>query len=208
MPNVKRGFRLRSGLFILLLTGCLAIPVFHFQVFSLLSSYPRLTGELLSGTEFHLQVTDSSSEWNWSWNEESCQQAFAQWLQPLGMRALELNLINPQTHELGLPLWALFEPGPDHSAMAGAWCEPAGSQSAPAVKCKAAPLEATGPDVATTALIGALAQAISYAHNPEVFGEAQGRAWDWSQWQPLVAPDSELGWRSVCPPLAEEVAHE
>ena len=207
MSQARHGVPSRSGIFALFLTGCLAATIVYFQVVDYLSSISRQQIESQDGIAVNFQVIDQSNEWNWDWNDVTCLDAFAEWLDPLDIRDLEIRLINPQDHELSLPLQAFYETASGHAATAGAWCELAARPRSLSMKCETAPLEAADPDAATTALTGALAQAISYAHTPGIFG-TESPAWDWSRWQPLVVPVAEHGWRSACPQLSVEAVHD
>ncbi len=155
--------------------------------------------------DFRFTVTDSSDSWNWDWTVAHCKAAFTAWLAPRALKTLELRLVNPQDHDLDLPLRTQYQSKTGQTATAGAWCEQVTRGQTASLVCVAAPLAASDAAVATTALTGAVGQAVTYALNPNVFGEAQGRPWSWSQWQPLVVSAEAGDWRSACPTLSREV---
>lgn len=146
-----------------------------------------------------LRLGDRNADWDWDWTAPSCTQALARWALPRGIRTLELELGDPETHARGLPIRALYPEGHALPAIAGAWCEPTGPAER-TLQCVVAPLAGQHPAHVTTALMGALGQALAYAQDSTAF--AAGEAWHWSKWQPLVtAGDAPDQWRSACPVL-------
>ncbi len=204
-----RASRITYGIFLLvvLLLGGLAVAFLSIQSTGMTSPDdirqidPRPTAGL------RLTTTDSSDRWSWNWAASSCTAAFTEWLAPQELQHLELRLVDPQDHDLNLPLRARYQSAAGQTATAGAWCEPASQRQAAKLICLVAPLEASDPSAATTALTGAVAQAVTYVLDPHVFGEAQGRPWAWSQWQPLVSAAAG-DWHSACPILSAEASHD
>lgn len=153
------------------------------------------------------ETTDANRAWDWQWSAEECRQVWAQWVaaQPAlrSLRKIRLRLIEPQTHALGLPIQAAFPAAQAAPAWAGAWCERERGRPA-ALDCAVAPLGPGQPAQVTTALVGAAAQAVRYALDPQPFGSGpEPPVWTWAQWQPLLAPSLRAGgWRSACPDLA------
>ncbi len=194
-------------LIIMFLTACLAAVLLYIQMTGMapgdiLPFHARSTARL------SIRALDHSDSWNWDWNAPHCAAAFTEWLAPQQVKTLELKLINPQDHDLALPLQARYQSSAGQTATAGAWCGPTAGQRARGLICVAAPLAASDPNAATTALTGAVAQAVTYALHPSVFGEAQGRPWAWSQWQPLVTPMAAGDWHSACPTLSAEATRD
>lgn len=150
-----------------------------------------------------LEFADGSTTWNWNWPAPDCRRILAEWLAPQGVGRLRLTLIDPATHVLDLPLRAIYK-----DELAGAWCERSVSGRTATLNCAAAPLPGSDPEDATTALTGALAQAVTHALRPTFFADRQGRGWNWQEWRPLVIAGIDGGWTSACPPLVREASHE
>ncbi len=212
MSETKRPLASRNTYWIyllaLLLIACLAAGFLYMQLAGAKVSDDILRLSRSPVVRLSVITADHSDSWNWDWKAPQCTAAFAEWLAPQELSTLELRLINPQVHRLELPLRALYQSGANQMATAGAWCEASARRRASGLVCEVAPLAATDPDAATTALTGAVAQAVTYALNPNIFAEAQGRPWDWGQWQPLVTPVTNNGWHSVCPTLSAESPRE
>ena len=212
MSETKRPLASRNTYWIyllaLLVIACLAAGFLYMQLAGVKVADDILLFNPPPTVGLSVLTADHSDSWNWDWKAPQCTAAFAEWLAPQELSTLELTLINPQAHSLELPLRALYQSGADQMATAGAWCEASPRRRASGLVCEAAPLAASDPEAATTALTGAVAQAVTYALNPNIFGEAQGRPWDWSQWQPLVSPVTGSGWHSVCPTLSVETPRD
>ncbi len=205
-----RASRITYGIFLLamLLLGGLAVAFLSIQSTGMKGPDGIRQINLQSTAGLRLTATDSSDSWNWDWAAASCTAAFTAWLAPQELERLELRLVDPQAHDLNLPLRARYQSAAGQTATAGAWCEPASQRQAAKLICLVAPLEASDPSAATTALTGAVAQAVTYVLDPHVFGEAQGRPWAWSQWQPLVSSSAAGDWHSACPTLSVEASHD
>ena len=195
-------------LIVMFLTACLAAALLYLQMAGMKFPGDILPFNARSAARLSVMTIDSSDSWNWNWNAPHCAAAFTEWLAPQDIKTLELTLINPQDHDLELPLQVQYQSDAGQTATAGAWCETASRQRIRGLSCVAAPLAVSDPNAATTALTGAVAQAVTYALNPNVFGEAQGRPWTWSQWQPLVAPTAAGEWHSACPTLSAEATRD
>ncbi len=212
MPDTQRTsmFRIVNRTFgiILLVTASLAVAFLFLSLAD--ESFPVDIPSFAARSTARLgvTVTDRSDSWNWDWTAPPCTAAFIEWLAPQDVKNLDLTLINPEDHDLELPLRALYQPHAGQAAVAGAWCELASRAQTSDLVCVAAPLESTDPGAATTALTGAVAQAVTYTLNPHIFRETQGRSWNWVQWQPLVSPGTNGDWHSVCPTLSVETNHD
>ncbi len=152
-----------------------------------------------------IQLTDLNQQWDWNWTAPDCLLVLAAWAAPSQVRALELQLIDPGTHPLGLPIRSLYPEEHASPGIAGAWCETRGLEDHPDLLCSIAPLTGVHPAHVTVAVMGALAQAGTYALAGETSLHIDTQAWSWARWHPLVQPgDRGTGWQSACPVLTPQ----
>ncbi len=149
-----------------------------------------------------LQFTDENSLWDWDWTTPDCIQALVAWVAADEVRSLNLQLADPASHPLGLPIRSLYPEAHVSPGIAGAWCETRGREDRPDLLCSLAPLDGAHPVHVSVAMMGALAQAGAYAFAGEAFLRQAESDWSWAQWRPLVKPGANSAqWQSACPSL-------
>lgn len=196
-PPQTRRLRLRALL--------VSVPAILLILTGLVLYVPRVLPDRVrahrDAGQFALETRDANGQWDWRWTDDMpCLQGLASWAVPHGVQLLVLELAEPAEHDL--PIRSLYPDTAASPEMAGAWCETRASGRFHTLACTLAPFTNGDPSPITTALTGALGQAMAYALNPSVFAETRNQAWTWTQWQPLVEPNEQAGgWQSVCPAL-------
>lgn len=152
-----------------------------------------------------VRFADRNAQWDWDWTTPHCLQALITWSAPDQVRSLQLQLTDPGTHPLGLPIRSLYPEEHVSPGIAGAWCETRGLEDQPDLMCSIAPLAGVHPAHVTVAVMGALAQAGAYALEGTASLPRNPQAWSWSRWHPLVERGIDgAAWQSACPSLTPQ----